>query len=222
MDYLWIRVPHGCSAGHYGRLLAGGTVRHEYDHTRRVSPPALLSQMQELDAAVASHPWRHTVRVVVAVALRALRELRVAMSERPPLLAHWRGFVLEKRAGGAWVRLIDQLHTMPDEEADVRRKSFTAEDWDALHEGDSIEWRIWQGGSALCRVEQQPITAEDLAAAEAWAVKIGRWLKSVPEGTYHVAGPRRFVHLCDHCLLRLVSGGVTEAEREAAQRGLQL
>jgi hypothetical protein len=97
---------------------------------------------------------------------------------RPPLLAHWRGFVLEKRAGGAWVRLIDQLHTMPDEEADVRREAFTAEDWNALREGDSIEWRIWQGGeSALRRVEQRPITAEEFAAAETWAANIGRGLQ---------------------------------------------
>jgi hypothetical protein len=144
------------------------------------------------------------------------------MTECSPLLAHWRGFVLEKRAGGAWVRLIDQLHTTPDEEADVRRESFTAEDWNALREGDAIEWRIWQGGeSALRRVEPRPITAEEFAAAETWAAKIGRWLQPGPEGTYHVAGPRRFGHLCDHCLHRLASGGVTEAEREAAQRGLQ-
>jgi hypothetical protein len=101
------------------------------------------------------------------------------MTERgSTLLAHWRGFMFEKRAGGAWVRLIDQLHTKPDEEADVRRESFTAEDWDALREGDSIEWRIWQGGeSALHRVEQRPITAEEFAAAETWAAKIGRWLQ---------------------------------------------
>jgi hypothetical protein len=146
------------------------------------------------------------------------------MSERStPLLAHWRGFVLEKRAGGAWVRLIDQLAATPDEEAEVKRATFTAEDWDALREGDSIEWRIWQGGeSALRRVEQRPITAEEFAAAETWAAKIGRWLQSEPEGTYHVAGPRHFGHLCDHCLRRLASGGDTDARRQAAQRGLQL
>jgi hypothetical protein len=140
---------------------------------------------------------------------------------RTTLLAHWRGFVLEKRPRTAWVRLIDQIGTTPDEEAEVKRAAFTAADWAALCEGDAIEWRIWQGGSALRRVEQRPITAEELAAAETWAAKIGRWLQSEPEGTYHVAGPRRFGHLCDHCLRRLVSDGVTEAEREAAQRGLQ-
>lgn len=145
------------------------------------------------------------------------------MSERSPLLAHWRGFVLEKRASSAWVRLIDQLHTTPDEEADVHLEAFTAEDWDALREGDSIEWRIWQGGeSALHRVEPPPITAEELAAAETWAAKIGRWLQSETGGTYHVAGPRRFGHLCDHCLRRLARDGDTDARREAAQRGLQL
>jgi hypothetical protein len=140
---------------------------------------------------------------------------------RSTLLAHWRGFVLEKHAGGAWVRLIDQLQSNPDEEAEVKRAAFTAGDWAALREGDHIEWRIWQGGSALCRVEQQPITAEEFAAAETWAAKIGRWLQSEPEGTYRVAGPRHFGHLCDHCLRRLARGGVTEAEREVTQRGLQ-
>jgi hypothetical protein len=142
------------------------------------------------------------------------------MSERPPLLAHWRGFVIEKRQQTAWVRLIDQLQSNPDEEAEVKRAMFTADDWAALREGDCIEWRIWQGGSALRPVEQRSITAEDLAAAETWAAKIGRWLQSEPEGAYHVAGARRFGHLCDHCLRRLASGGDTDAGRQAAQRGL--
>jgi hypothetical protein len=145
------------------------------------------------------------------------------MTERSPLLAHWRGFVLEKRPRTAWVRLIDQLHTTPDEEADVLQEAFTAGDWVALREGDPIEWRIWRGGeSALRRVEPRPITAEEFAAAETWAAKIGRWLQSEPEGTYHVAGPRRFGHLCDHCLRRLASGGDTDARLQAVQRGLQL
>jgi hypothetical protein len=97
---------------------------------------------------------------------------------RATLLAHWRGFVLEKRPRTAWVRLIDQLGSSTDEEAEVKRAAFTAADWVALREGDPIEWRIWQGGeSALHRVEQRPITAEEFAAAETWAAKIGRWLQ---------------------------------------------